>query len=275
MLAHRPADAIIEPDNFVKSSAAILTWPPSSLARLSFGILRKHKTKLTAVKVGRREFIASFASSTRKELPAEGEVLRGPWLTEKLVRLRIFTILVLSSALVSPALAHPGVGNVYSFGAGLAHPLTGADHLLAMLAVGLWGVLAGRRAILVWPLAFVATMLIGFAAARTGLHIPFLESAISSSVVVLGLCVALAIAAPIWVGAAMVGLFAFFHGFAHGIETPGASTIPYVAGFALATCWIHTAGIGLGVLGEGLIGKIALRVMGALTVLSGVFLIAS
>jgi urease accessory protein len=230
---------------------------------------------LTAVKVWRREFVASFASSTRKELLAEGEVLRSPWLTEKLVRLRIFTILVLSSALVSPALAHPGVGHVYSFGAGLAHPFTGADHLLAMLAVGLWGVLARGRAILVWPLAFVATMLVGFAAARTGLHIPFLESVISTSVVVLGLCVALAIAAPIWVGAAMVGLFAFFHGFAHGIEAPTASTTPYVAGFALATSWIHAAGIGLGVLGERLIGKIALRVMGALTVLSGVFLIAS
>jgi len=93
--------------------------------------------------------------------------------------------------------------------------------------------------------------------------------------IVLGLCVALAIAAPIWAGAAMVGLFAFFHGFAHGIEASTATTIPYVAGFALATVWIHSAGIGLGILAEGLIGKIALRVMGALTVLSGVFLIAS
>jgi len=245
-------------------------------ATVILGSKEKHKYKLTAVKVRVREFIASFASSTRKKLlPAEGEALRGPWLTEKLVRIRIFSILLLSGALVSPALAHPGVGHVHSFGAGLAHPFTGADHLLAMLAVGLWGVLARGRAILLWPLAFVAAMLVGFAAARIGLHVPFVESAISSSVVVLGLCVALAIAAPIWVGAAMVGLFAFFHGFAHGIEASTASTVPYVAGFALATSWIHTAGIGLGVLAEGLIGKIALRVMGALTVLSGVFLIAS
>jgi urease accessory protein len=191
------------------------------------------------------------------------------------VRLRIFIILVLSGAFVSPALAHPGAGPVSSFGAGLAHPFTGADHVLAMFSVGLWGVLARGRAIWLWPLAFVAAMLVGFAAATMGLHIPFLESAISSSVVVLGLCVALAIAAPIWVGAAMVGLFAFFHGFAHGIEASTAGTIPYVAGFALATAWIHSAGIGLGVLAEGLIGKVALRVMGALTVLSGVFLFAS
>jgi urease accessory protein len=233
---------------------------------------------LTGVKVGRREFVASFASCIRKVLPVEREALWSSWLNslrEKLVRLRIFAIVILSGALVSPVLAHPAAGQVYSFGAGLAHPFTGADHILAMLAVGLWGVLARGRAIWLWPSAFVATMLVGFAAASMGLHILFLESAISASVVVLGLCVALAIAAPIWVGAAIVGLFAFFHGFAHGIETPTANTIPYVAGFALATSWIHSAGIGLGLLAEGLIGRVALRVMGALTVLSGVFLIAS
>jgi urease accessory protein len=190
------------------------------------------------------------------------------------VRLRIFIILVVSGALVSPALAHPGAGHIYSFGAGFAHPFTGADHVLAMLAVGLWGVLARGRAVWLWPLAFVATMLLGFAAARIGLNIPFLESAIFASVVILGLCVALAIAAPIWVGAAMVGFFAFFHGFAHGIEV-SASSIPYVAAFALATSWIHAAGIGLGILAEGLIGRVAVRMMGAVTVLGGVFLLAS
>jgi urease accessory protein len=191
------------------------------------------------------------------------------------VRLRIFTILVLSGALVSRALAHPGAGQVYSFGAGLAHPFTGADHILAMFAVGLWGVLTRGRAIWLWPLAFVAAMLVGFVAATMGLHILFLESAISSSVVISGLCVALAIAARIWVGTAMVGLFAFFHGFAHGVEASTASTILYVAGFALATSSIHCAGIGLGMLAEGLIGRLALRVMGAFTVLSGLFLMAS
>jgi urease accessory protein len=194
---------------------------------------------------------------------------------ETLVRARIFTILVLCGALVSPALAHPGTAHVHSFGAGLAHPFTGADHLLAMFAVGLWGVLVRGRAIWFWPLAFVATMLLGFAAAKMGLHIPYLESATSASVVILGLCVALAIAAPIGVGAALVGFFAFFHGFAHGIEASTVSTIPYVAGFALATSLIHSAGIALGILAERFIGKVALRVMGALTVLSGVFLIAS
>jgi urease accessory protein len=191
------------------------------------------------------------------------------------VRFRILTILVLLGACASPALAHPVAGHVHSFGAGLAHPFTGADHILAMLAVGLWGVLARGRAIWLWPLAFVTTMLAGFAAASMGLHIPHRESAISTSVVVLGLCVALAIAAPIWMGAAIVALFALFHGFAHGIEAPTVSGFPYVAGFALATSSIHFAGIGLGIFAERMIGRVAVRTMGALTALSGVFLLAT
>ena len=191
------------------------------------------------------------------------------------MRLRILTFLVLNGAIASPALAHPVAGHVHSFGAGLAHPVTGADHIFAMLAVGLWGVLARGRAIWLWPSAFVATMLVGFVAATMGLHIAYLESAISTSVVVLGLCVALAIAAPIWVGAAIVALFAFFHGFAHGIEASTGSSLPYVAGFALATSSIHFAGIGLGIFAERMIGEVALRVMGALTALSGVLLLAT
>ena len=91
------------------------------------------------------------------------------------MRLRIFTFQVLSAALVSPALAHPGAGQVYSVGAGLAHPFIGADLILAMVAVGLWGVLARGRAIWFWPLAFVATMLVGFAAARMGYTFPSLN----------------------------------------------------------------------------------------------------
>jgi urease accessory protein len=188
---------------------------------------------------------------------------------------RILMALALTGALVSPALAHTGVGHIHSFATGLAHPLSGADHILAMVAVGLWGVLAGGRAIWIWPLAFVATMLAGFLAVALGLQMPFVESAVSSSIILLGLCVVLAIKAPVWVGAVIAGLFAFFHGHAHGTEATTASVIPYVAGFVLATAWIHSAGIGLGLVAEGLIGKLAVRVMGGLTVLSGVVLMAS
>src|SRR5262245_59261520 len=105
---------------------------------------------------------------------------------------------------------------VSSFAAGFAHPFHGADHLVAMIAVGVWGAMAGGRAIRVWPIAFVATMLAGVAAAATGLAVPLVEPAVWSSVVVLGLVVALAIRAPLWSGAAIIGVFAFFHGHAHG-----------------------------------------------------------
>jgi urease accessory protein len=185
------------------------------------------------------------------------------------------TILALTGAFVSPAYAHPVAGEMHSFGAGFAHPLSGADHILAMLAIGLWGVLARGRAIWLWPTAFIATMLIGFAAAAMNLHVPFVESAIAFSVIALGLCVALAVDAPIRIGASIAGVFAFFHGFAHGTEAGAANAIPYVVGFAVATSGILSAGVGLGIIAEGLIGKVALRVMGGLTVLSGVVLIAS
>ena len=106
---------------------------------------------------------------------------------------KILICVALIGALVAPALAHTGVEQTNSFAAGIAHPLNGADHILAMVAVGLWAVLAGGRAIWVWPTAFVATMLAGFAAATLGLQIPFVEPAIWSSVIILGLLVALAV----------------------------------------------------------------------------------
>jgi len=186
----------------------------------------------------------------------------------------ILVCIILTGALVSPAFAHTGVGQANSFASGIAHPLHGADHILAMLAVGLWGVLAGGRATWVWPMAFVATMLAGFAAATVGLQMPFVEPAIWSSIVILGLLVALAVKAPVWLGAVITGLFAFFHGHVHGTEATAASLIPYAAGFALATAGLHAAGIGLGLFVERSIGKLALRGLGGLAVLGGIALMA-
>jgi len=186
----------------------------------------------------------------------------------------ILICIALTGAFVSPALGHIGVAQTDSFASGIAHPLHGADHVLAMLAVGLWGVLAGGRAIWVWPMAFVATMLAGFIAATLGLQMPFVEPAIWSSIIILGLLVALAIKAPVWLGAAMTGLFAFFHGHVHGTEAVSGSLIPYAAGFALATAGLLAAGIWLGFFAERSIGKVALRAAGGLTVLGGIALIA-
>ena len=134
---------------------------------------------------------------------------------------------------------------IASFASGFAHPLSGADHFLAMTAVGVWAVLAGGRAIWIWPSAFVATMLAGFAAAISGLQVPLVEPVIASSIVVLGLLIALTVQAPVWLGAAIVGVFAFFHGHAHGTEATAASLVLYGAGFAVATAALHAAGIWL------------------------------
>jgi urease accessory protein len=186
----------------------------------------------------------------------------------------ILICIALSGALVSPALAHTGVDQANSFTSGIVHPLSGLDHIVAMLAVGLWAVLAGGRTIWVWPMAFVGTMLAGFAAATFGLQMPFVEPVIWSSIIILGLFVAFAVKAPVWLGAAMTGLFAFFHGHVHGTEAVSGSLIPYAAGFALATTGLLAAGIWLGFFAERSIGKVALRAAGGLTVLGGIFLIA-
>jgi urease accessory protein len=186
----------------------------------------------------------------------------------------VLICMALTGALVDPAHAHTGLLQTNSLASGIAHPFSGLDHVLAMVAVGLWSVLAGGCAIWVWPIAFVATMLAGFGVATLGLQIPFVEPAICSSIVAIGLFVALAVKAPLWLGAAITGFFAFFHGHAHGIDAVAASLIPFAAGFALATAALHAVGIALGVFGERSIGKVALRAMGGLAAFGGVALVA-
>jgi urease accessory protein len=181
--------------------------------------------------------------------------------------------IALTAALLNPAFAHTGVHQVNSFASGIAHPLSGADHILTMVTIGLWSVLAGGRAMWVWPSAFVGAMLAGFAAATLGLHVPLVEAAIWSSITVLGLLVALGVKAPVGVGAATAGLFAFFHGHAHGTEA-AAGLAAYAAGFMLATAGLHVTGIGLGLLADCSIGKAALRTMGGLAVLGALGLMA-
>ena len=157
-----------------------------------------------------------------------------------------------------------------SFASGFVHPLHGADHLIAMLAVGVWGALAGSRAIRVWPVVFVAAMLAGFAIAASGVGIPFVEPAIWSSVVVLGLVVALAVNAPLWLGAAIIGLFAFFHGHAHGTETTSSNLVAYAIGLAAATGALHAAGIGLCRAATSSSARVAVRLLGAVASFGGI-----
>jgi urease accessory protein len=141
---------------------------------------------------------------------------------------------------------------------GFAHPLLGVDHLLVMIAVGLWAVLVGGRAVWALPLTFLATMLAGFAAGSAGLDIPLVEPVISSSLIALGLLVALAVKAPIWLGALITALFAFFHGHAHGTEAAAISLLSYAAGFTFSTATLHAMGIGLGILVTRSVRQVAL-----------------
>src|SRR5215475_11879568 len=145
-----------------------------------------------------------------------------------------------SSAFTTPFVEEPIMQEfVSSFASGFAHPLHGADHLLATMAVGVWGAMAGGRAIRVWPIAFVATMLAGFATAAAGFAVPLVEPAIRSSVIVLGLAVVFTARAPLWSGAAIIGLFAFFHGHAHGTEAAAAGLVAYATGLGMATGALH------------------------------------
>ena len=190
--------------------------------------------------------------------------------------MRAFNLAILTlgtGGLTGPA--HAAVEPFASFATGFAHPVLGIDHVLAMVTVGVWGVLAGGRALWVWPAVFVSTMLTGFAAATLGLQLPGVPAAVAASIIVLGLMVARAVRAPLWLGAALIGLFAFFHGHAHGTEAIAGSLIAYGAGFALATAGLHAAGIGLALSVEGSIGKLAVQAMGALTVLGGLALIGA
>lgn len=145
----------------------------------------------------------------------------------------------------TPALAHVGAGDASGFAAGFNHPLSGFDHMTVMIAVGLWAALKGGRALWIWPTAFVGVMLVGGTLGMAHIPIPFVEPGILASVVALGLLVALAVDLPVSAGAAIIGVFALFHGHAHGTEVPEtASGIEYMAGFALATALLHAAGIG-------------------------------
>ena len=156
-----------------------------------------------------------------------------------------------------------------AFISGFVHPLHGADHLVAMLAAGIWCALAGGRATRVWPLAFVAAMLVGFASGVAGIAVPLVEPAIVSSIVAFGLLVAFAAEARLWPGAAIVGLFAFFHGHAHGSEAVSAGVTAYAAGLLLATGALQIAGIGLCRIARRTMPRVALRTAGAVAAFGG------
>ena len=171
------------------------------------------------------------------------------------------------------ALAHTGMEHALSFVSGFTHPWSGLDHMLAMVAVGLWAGLNGGRALWAWPVAFVGVMVLGGAAGVAGVPLPMVAPGILGSVIVLGLLVLTAARLPVWAGAALVAPFAVLHGHAHGAELPAeGAAASYFAGFALATAALHALGLGAAYLATGERGKLIVRGAGALVAVAGVVL---
>ncbi|MCB1539971.1 MAG: HupE/UreJ family protein [Rhodoblastus sp.] len=175
----------------------------------------------------------------------------------------------------APALAHTGHSDAHGFVHGFIHPVGGIDHVLAMVAVGLFAAHLGGRALWAVPSAFVALMAVGGALGMNGVSLPYVEAGIALSVVVFGLMLATGVALPVGLAAGLVGFFAIFHGQAHGAELPaGVSGVTYAAGFMIATAALHGAGVALG-LGAGRLASMrALRIGGAAMAASGVGLLA-
>jgi len=194
---------------------------------------------------------------------------------------RFATAALILGATVAPAFAHLDPLEHGSFMAGVSHPLFGLDHILAMVAVGLWAALLGqtgdRRAVWLVPTAFVATMLVGFGVALAGLGLPFVEPVIAASVVVIGLLSLAALQVPTVVGMVMVGFFAFFHGHAHGGELGEAGALAFCVGFAISTAFLHALGVGVGLsmgrIAGGPAGRWVTRIAGGLTALGGLWLV--
>jgi len=177
-------------------------------------------------------------------------------------------ILIPARLLPSAAFAHVGHVHGDAFMAGLSHPMSGADHVLAMLAVGLWAAGLGGRAIWALPVSFVGAMLVGGSLGAMGFAIPMVEPMILASIIVLGAAVGLALRLPLGVMLGAVALFGAAHGYAHGVEGPSAGLGLYAMGFAAATMALHLAGIALG---RGL-PALALRGAGLAVATSGLAL---
>ena len=177
--------------------------------------------------------------------------------------------------LAAAAEAHTGDGAVGGFLSGLQHPVFGIDHLVAMVAVGLWGAFLGAPAIWLLPVVFPLVMAFGGVLGILGIPMPYVETWIAASAVVLGLCVLTAFRPPLWVAAVIVGAFGLFHGHAHGMELPNAANpLTYSIGFVLATGFLHLCGIAFGLLIGVRGGQYVVRAAGAAVALVGTAFLA-
>jgi urease accessory protein len=184
---------------------------------------------------------------------------------------RVLALLLISLAAL-PAFAHSTEHIGGGFASGFMHPLLGPDHVVAMVAVGLWGAFLGSPALWVLPVVFPLVMALGGVLGVLGVPLPGVEIGIALSAVALGAMVALAVRPPLWVAGLLVAVFAVFHGHAHGAELPQeADPLVYSVGFVLATGLLHLGGIGFGTLVRTPAGRIAVRAAGGLISLTGLF----
>jgi urease accessory protein len=191
--------------------------------------------------------------------------------------MRIGLLTAALTLIPTAAFAHTGAGEVHGFVWGLAHPLGGLDHILAMVTVGIFAWQLGGRALWLVPATFVLVMAAGAALGMARLPLPFVEFGIAASVIVLGGIVAFARGAPIAVAVGVVDLFAIFHGHVHGTEMAlNAAGGAYAAGFLLATALLHLAGIALGcAIGRIVDGRAPYQLGGSLVALAGLAILGN
>jgi urease accessory protein len=191
-------------------------------------------------------------------------------------RERILAVFIRMPAMVllftGTALAHPQKGQATGFLTGFHHPISGLDHVLAMVAVGLWGAQLGSPAIWLLPVAFPMVMAVGGMLGLLAVPVPGVEYGIAASAILLGAAVMFEFRPRLEIAAALVGIFAIFHGYAHGAELPpGQNAMFYSIGFVIATGCLHAAGIGIGTLHRWNFGQKLLRLAGAIVALGGAF----
>lgn len=196
--------------------------------------------------------------------------------------LSVFFLPVLCLILFSTsAQAHLPSGEFGSFASGFSHPLFGFDHVLAMVAVGLWASMIGQRALWIVPTVFVSMMIVGFGLALMQMPLPFVEPMILASIIVLGLVLAMALRINAQLCASLIGLFALFHGHAHGGEIGEAGAMQFTLGFVLATALLHGTGLGIGLMASrissslGICSNALSRGLGVVTVFAGLILTVS
>ncbi len=181
-------------------------------------------------------------------------------------------LIVLALAAPSSAWAHVQAEEGGGFASGFYHPISGWDHVLAMVAVGVWGAQLGAPAVWLLPVTFPMVMALGGMMGLLGISLPGVEIGIALSALVLGAMVLAEKRPPLWVAAVIVGVFAIFHGHAHGTELPaGESGLLFSMGFVVATGCLHGVGISIGLVHRWAWGKIILRVAGGMVAMGGIY----